>query len=308
MDYRLVATKEEKSLFIESWKESFGRDYGPEVYSWMFNDRNIMYAIFDKDKIAAGYCLLKNKVVINNNLEDGALCNNVFVHPDYRGLSLFVKLGRYALNQAGEAGIKIVIGIPNKNAVPGHRRVGWTFLNEINFLEKDIVGSLEKPSHDNIKIIDRDNFHIYGERLEEFSKKIASKRTFSVVKDKEYFRWRYVERPKVDYRIRFFVEEDVIQGYIVYKVYRALNRIHIVDVEAANEDVLYALIELADSFDESLEIVNVWNSSIYNDYFLKAGFKLSSESNNLIAIKPQVKQEVLLGDKVNIVLGDNEVV
>lgn len=308
MIYKLITQKEEKKLFIDAWKGAFAREYDSQIYSWMFNDRNNMYAIFDEDKIAAGYCLLENKAVYNNNIVKGALCNNVFVHPDYRGQSLFVKLGRYALKEAGNSGTEIVIGIPNKNAVPGHKRVGWTFLNEINFLEKNIEKASSNVSSDNIRIVNRENYHVYEDQLEEFSMNISKNRTFSVIKDKEYFRWRYVERPKVDYRIRFYLEENKVLGYIVYKVYKALNKLHIVDVEAENEEVFNALVKLADSLDESLELVNVWKSSIYKDYFLKLGFKLSTESNNLIAIMPNVDEEVILGEKINIVLGDNEVV
>ncbi|MBC2581441.1 GNAT family N-acetyltransferase [Clostridium sp. DJ247] len=312
MEFKLITSEFEKGLFVneweDAWEDAFDRKLDSQFSSWIFNSRNNMYAIFEEDKIVAGYCLLNNKVVYNGNIVDGALCNNVFVRPSYQGLNLFVKLGRYALQKAAEQGIKIAIGMPNKNAVPGHRRVGWTFLNQVYFLEKSIVPcSSETILTDNIKVLNRDNYHMYEDQLEMFSMNISSQRTFSVLKDKNYFKWRYVERPSVNYKIFTFIENDTVLGYVVYKFYEVSNRLHIVDIEAANEEVFYALLKLTDSFKESFNLVNAWSSSIYHNYFLKAGFSLSTEYNNLIAIRPQVKEPVLLGDKVNIVLGDNEV-
>lgn len=307
MEFKLISNEEEKSLFVDAWKDAFGREYHSKLYSWMFNDRNSMYAIFDGNKIAAGYCLLNNKAVYNGNIVKGALCNNVFVCHGYRGLNLFVKLGRYALQKAGEQGIEIVIGIPNENAVPGHKRVGWTFLNKINFLEKKLVETNKTIHKDNMKTLDNKNYHMYQDELEKLSMNISNNRTFSVIKDKIYFKWRYLERPLVDYKIYIYIENNTVLGYVVYKLYEDLNRVHIIDIEAVNEEVFYELIKLSDSFNGSFDLVNVWNSSIYHDYFLKSGFTMSEESNSLIAITPQIEEDVLLGNKVNIVLGDNEV-
>lgn len=307
MEYKLVTTEFEKKLFVNAWEDSFGRKFDSQDFSWIFNNRNTMYAIFDENKIVAGYCLLNNRIIYNGNIVAGALCNNVFVRPDYQGLNLFVKLGQYALQKSGERGVKIIIGIPNKNAIPGHKRVGWTFLDEIYFLEKNKVRSSLINFNNELKVLNKENYDIYRDQLEAFSIKISSQRSFSVLKDNDYFKWRYLDRPSTNYKIFIFVENDKILGYIVYKFHEPLNRLHIIDIEALNEMVFNALINITDSFEEPFNLVNVWSSSIYNEYFLKAGFNLSTESNNLIAYTPQMQVPVVLGNKVNIVLGDNEV-
>ncbi|MCK4261091.1 MAG: GNAT family N-acetyltransferase [Halanaerobiales bacterium] len=307
MEYKLITNNFEKDLFRNAWEEAFSRKWDSEVFSWLFTDRNNMYAIFDGDRMAAGYCLLNQKMVYNGNIIDGALCNNVFVTQDYRGLKLFTKLGHYSIEKAGEQGIKMIIGIPNESAVSGHKRVGWTFLNQIPFLEKRNVEFSEILSSDKIKVLNNENYEKYKEQLEKFSIEISNQRTFSVLKEKDYFKWRYLDRPLVDYKTFIYMENDTVLGYIVYKFYDALNRLHIIDVEAANKEIFNSLINLTESFQKSFSLVNVWGSSIYNDYFLKAGFEVSTEVNNLIAIEPLKSEPVEFGDKTNIVLGDNEV-
>ncbi|MBX4266844.1 GNAT family N-acetyltransferase [Clostridium estertheticum] len=307
MEYKLITSEFEKVLFVNAWEDAFSRKFNSQDCSWIFSDRNNMYAIFDEDKIVAGYCLLDTKIVYNEKVVCGALCNNVFVRPDYQGLRLFVKISKFSLQKAEEQGVKIIIGIPNKNAVPGHKRVGWTFFNEINFLEKSYIRSSETIANDNIKVLNRENYGIYEDQLELFSLDIASKRTFSVLKEKGYFKWRYLEHLSTNYKMFIYIENNKVSGYIVYKFHEPLKRLHILDVEAANEEIFNELMNVINTFEEPFNLVNVWESSIYNNYFFKAGFSLSAESNNLIAYVPQSQETVLLGDQVNIVLGDNEV-
>ena len=305
--YTKLTQEFEKALFVDAWEAAFSRKYDQAMYDWLYTNRNNMYAVYDGDKIIAGYCLLNQKMIFNGEMIDGALCNNVFVRPDYQGLQLFTKLGQYSIEKAGEQGKKLLIGIPNKNAVPGHRKVGWTFQNEINFLEKNTTSSSAPKSDDKVVVVDTENFAIYQDRLEKFSIEISSPRTFSVIKEKDYFKWRYLERPLVNYKIFMYVENDNILGYIVYKLYEPGKRLHIIDVEATNEEVFLALLNASEGIEGSFNLVNTWDSSIYKEYFLHAGFAPSEEFNSLIAIKPLNSDPILLGDKVNIVLSDNEV-
>ncbi len=308
VEYKVITNDLEKSLFVDAWAAAFGYRLDDEVYSWLFhNGLNNMYGIFDKDKVVAGYCLLDQKVVYNGEVVDGALCNNVFVTPDYQGMQLFTKLGHFSLQQAGEQGIKVAIGIPNKNAVAGHKKVGWTFQNEINFLEKNRGEKANTTQNSNMVAITIENYNEYQDRLEQFSLDISRQRSFSVVKDKVFFKWRYLQRPSVDYKIFFLVENEVFKGYVVYKYYDGMKRLHIVDIEAADEEAFNELLNLAEGFEEPFTLVNVWGSSAYYDNFIKADFTISTETNHLIAIKPGVDEPIQLGDKVNIVLGDNEV-
>ncbi len=308
MDYRLITKEWEKEQFIIAWEAAFNQRLHRDMAAWLFHhNENSMYGVFDGDKVVAGYCLLNQWMVLNGRVVKGALCNNVFVHPEYQGLKLFTTLGSFSLGQAASQGIEMAIGIPNKNAVPGHKRVGWTFLDEIHFLEKKREKGQETGIPVEIQPLNKINYPQYKVKLEQLSYRLAQQRTFSVIKDRVFFQWRYLEKPLVHYKILMYLQDDEPLGYGVYKYYEPTNRLHIVDMEAANEAVFKGLIQCCDGFEESFERVNVWDSSIYRRSFLDAGFVKSTETNHLIAIQPYSRQMVTLGEEINIVLGDNEV-
>lgn len=308
MEYRKLCTIDERECFIQSWEAAFSRKLDVSVYNWIFNKKNDLYAIIDGEIIVAGYCLLRNEAYYFGDVVNAALCNNVFVLPGYQGKNVFVNLGKYALKQAEELQIKIVIGIPNLNALPGHKRVGWTVLNNINFLEK-IPGKCDfaKTVDSHIIEINTKNYYIYSEKIDQFSKKVIQGRTFSFIKSSNYFKWRYLERPESSYRIFVFLSNNNILGYIIFKYYKQNNRLHIIDLEAMNKEVLHNLLSIADCFTEKYSLINIWGSSIYAKEITEAGFSVSDEYSNLIAIYPYKNERVSLGSSFNIVLGDNDV-
>lgn len=306
MEFRKITDEHEKSSFITAWERAFSRQDHPLVYAWEFGSNNDLYAVFENEDVVAGYCLLNYQAVFNQEIVDAALCNSVFVRPDYQGKNLFVRLGRYALTRAEEKGTKIVIGIPNKNAVPGHKRVGWSFLGQINFLEKEGKSGTPGKIHPGIVLLNSSNIDIFIDKIYQCSIKVSRERNFSILKDKFYFKWRYIDHPLSSYKIFAFVDKEVL-GYVVFKYYKALERLHIIDIEAVNEEVFMELHKVSESLHEKFTLVNIWESTIYKNYFLESGFRRSEESNQIIAIYPYRKEPVSLGTQVNIVLGDNDV-
>lgn len=308
MDFRYLTTEYEKCEFITAWEKSFNRGFMRCDYSWIFDSRNHIYAIYDGNILVAGYCLIDFQCFYNNEIIKGALCNNVFVIREYQGLNLFIKLGQYVMKIAAEQGIKIAIAMPNQNAIFGHQRVGWTLYDKNHFLEKKMISQdYHYEENKNVQYISTEKFKKFIDVFNRFSKEIVIGRTFSVIKDAEYFHWRYFQRPSVDYKVYFYLNNDQIMGYVVYKIYQPLNCLHILDIEAKNENVFKHLLNNSQLFMDSCNLINVLGTTIYSNYFFKAGFLESTDSSNLIAYEPLNKNAVLLGDKVNIVFGDNEV-
>jgi len=307
--YRQIADEVERTNFIKAWETAFSRTLSPEMYLWIFNNgMNSLYAAFNEEKVVAGYCLLKYNALLNQKIFNAVLCNNVFVLHGYHDRDLFVKLGRFALKKAEKQGIKLAISIPNRYAIMGHMRTGWTLLPRINFLERKRQDSgVEKRTDARIVSLTSDNCSLFLNKIEEFSIEISKARSFSVIKDSLYFEWRYVSRPDVEYKIFVFMNKEDIAGYVVFKYYEVLNRLHIIDIEVIDEYVFNALLGIADSFPEPYSLVNIWETSIYKNYLMSSGFSVSQEFSHLLAIYPDKKDKVSLGDKVNFVIGDNDI-
>lgn len=309
MEFRRLTEDWEKLEFMNGWELAFNRPFEKRDYEWIFDSRNLVYGAFDQEVLSAGYCILQSQAVFHGQLVKCGLCNNVFVTPEYQGFHLFTKLGRHVLLKAGEQELKILIGLPNENSLPGHRRVGWTTFPKNYYLEKKMEedAAFGKTEDERITSITPFNFPFWEEAFSEFVLKIAAGRSFSIVKEVNYFSWRYLKRPSGDYKIFFFHEEGRVSGYVVYKYYQPSCRIHILDVEAENEAVFLELLKAAGTIKEPVSLINVLSSTIYAEYFRRAGFSKSTEYSNLIAYTPLTKGPVSLGETCNLVIGDNEV-
>ncbi|MDW2798068.1 GNAT family N-acetyltransferase [Clostridium boliviensis] len=308
MEFRLLTVDSEKLEFVRGWEHAFNRSFDMQDYEWIFDSRNLVYGAFDQTVLCAGYCILQSRAVFHGQLVKSGLCNNVFVTPEYQGCHLFTKLGRHVLLKAGERGIKILVGLPNENSLPGHRRVGWTTFPKNYYLEKKVEDVEFDPLEDErIMSITPLNFPLWKEAFSEFVLRIPAGRSFSIIKEVNYFSWRYLKRASGNYKIFIYQEEGTVRGYVVYKYYQPSKRIHILDVEAENEAVFLELLKAAGTIKEPVSLINVLSSTFYADYFKRAGFSKSTEYSNLIAYTPLTKAPVSLGDTCNLVIGDNEV-
>lgn len=309
MEFRLLTQDSEKRWFVNGWEHAFNRSFEMRDYEWIFDSRNLVFGAFDQEVLCAGYCILQSQAVFHGELVKSGLCNNVFVTPEYQGCHLFTKLGRYVLLKAGDMGIQILVGLPNENSLPGHVRVGWTKFSKNYYLEKRIEEGMffEPLGDERISPITPLNFPLWKEAFLEFVIKISAGRSFSILKEVNYFSWRYLKRPSGDYKIFIYQEEGRVRGYVVYKYYQPFKRIHILDVEAENETIFLELLKAAGTIKEPVTLINVLSSTIYSDYFDRAGFSKSTEYSNLIAYTPLSKAPVSLGETCNLVIGDNEV-
>jgi hypothetical protein len=308
MEIKILGTDSERRSFVFAWENAFKRKLDSAVYPWIFNSNNDLYAIIIGGEVAAGYCLMRYKAVLHGKIVDAALCNNVFVLSKYRGQNLFMEIGVYALSEAEKKGIKIVLGIPNKSALPGHKKIGWTELNPIPFLEKvPIKTNLNFKLTDNIKSINCQNLLSWIDKIEDFSYEISGNRSFSIIKTKDYFKWRYFDRPGVNYSKFLYEHNGNVKGYLIIKYYEPSRRVHIIDIEAQDSEIYEHMIRVAETYFQDYSLLNVWGSSAYKSEFMRNGFVLGDEQNFLIVIDPYRKETVSLGDNVNIVLGDNDV-
>lgn len=297
-------------MFISAWEAAFQRTFEQKQYEYYFECGNILYSIFDGDVIAAGYCLFPISIYFDGFTRKGALCNNVFVRPEYEGKNLFVRLGRYALEDAGQKKIELVIGMPNDKSLAGHKRVGWTFQDDIGFLyisrehlEMNAIANVTCE----IEVLSKDGVFLMLGEIEALSRAQSIGRTFSVIKTREYFDWRYLQRSHTKYYYAIARINDELVGYCVFKYFSPKKTLHIIDLEAKDDTVVIELIRSASEIELDISNVNIWSTTSFANKLIECGFRMTDEKDKLIAIIPGKKQKVYLGNGVNIVLGDTEV-
>lgn len=306
-EYREISSASDLDAFKSAWEHAFSRQLHPALFNWLFKQRNRLFIVASDGGVAAGYGLLPGKACLHGKPIQMALCNNVFVTPEYQTKNLFVRLGRFALQEAGRTGAELALGVPNRNAIPGHKRVGWTFLEPTHFLEIRRE-SLPSPEHAReVRLLTREQCGHILPQIEQLSLRNSLARSFSVLKDAEHFRWRYLERPLVDYRFLAGYAGGQLTGYAVVKYYPERNYMHLIDLECIDDDWCADLVAATRRFAEPFHALDCWDATQYRQTLIALGFQRSPQTNELIAIYPYRREAVDLGPKVNLVLGDNDV-
>lgn len=305
-DFELIKVSSNRlEDFICAWEEAFSRKLEQELYRWLFNGRNIIYAALVDGELAAGYCLYPLEAIVAGEQKTVLLCNNVFVSPRYQGRHLFVKLGRKALQDAGEnAQGDIALGIPNALALPGHRRVGWGVQSPIKFLEKSVTGRHSEIEGNWLKGCLGDTLRL---KFEACSRRASRNRQFSILKTSDFIRWRFEGKPGVQYWFGYVSVGDEISAYCVCKFYEPKKTLHFVDIDGWDDESIARLILQAEKLPEKFQRLNVWGTTAQHEIFRRVGYELSADQDNFILIDPKDMKAVYLEGELNLTLADNDV-
>lgn len=251
----------------------FGRKFKIDILEWFAScptGGNIWYGAFCGDVPVAMYGLLPMKLNVNNQVYDGALCNNVGVTLEFQGKGIFQSLGEYALK---DSNFPVVIGIPNSKAVKGHKRIGWKSHGVLELLS-GVVNERK------IDFAELDDF-IFCPNNDEYQ--------FSVVKNLDWLKWRY-SKPGIDYKQSLFVDYQ----YVIWKNYQNKKQV----LETNNFKLA---IELGGT-------VDLWafKDSNQSKYLKNHGFSSILE-NEFIVYQNKNVDLTFNTDRCQFQLGDNDV-
>lgn len=302
----LLVDNKSKDAFITAWIDAFKREFSKDFFSWIFNEKNIIYAYIIDNEIAAGYCLLPFKAMIENKETTALLCNNVFVSPKHQGKQLFVKLSKLALDDVYKRlGYEFAYGIPNPQALPGHKRVGWKIKDEIDFLVKkrEFGNSSTKEVWFGEDLSDNQI-----KDIENCSRESSLDKSFSIIKTKDFIEWRYLSKPGTQYSFCLIYEHSKLKAYSVFKVFREDGVLDIVDFDAADSDSAIKLINTINQSPLNFKHIQIWGSNKYRDCFIESGFNVADKKSSLIFINPSDKKDSYWQNRaMNLVLADNDV-
>jgi hypothetical protein len=309
INYRLAELPREEKKILELMKVCFGRDFRKDWFQW-FNyncpyGKNRVYVGEDieKNTLVAAYGLLPYKIVINKKVMNGSLCTNVMTHPEYRGKGIFTQIGRYALLQETMFVSYFSVGVPNKNALPGHLKVGWIIHSDLIFFKK----------FDNKKI------DFKGEQVFEFTEEhgrlastLLANMNFAIAKDSDFLNWRYFKRPDNEYITYEIRKEKKLRGFIILKYFteKEYKKLHILDIYAIDKHTFSDLLKIPINLASDCDELNCWQikNSPYVKLFLELDFHASNEKNALILFKNKGKEEFKISNSSWwFMLGDNDV-
>jgi hypothetical protein len=227
--------------------------------------------------------------------------------PDgYLNKSIFGRLVTETVDRAAAAGISIIYGTPNANSMPGYIKrlnfVEYTRYTNRNFFRPTPEGlahkfSLFKPLAFVLKPLDRLLSKIIaatsncGVTLEEISHQntelddlwtsSVNQNGFSVLKDHQWFRYRFTENPLAKYSIQTVRHHGAFVGVIVTRVFKTMSGRsfgYIADwlIKDQNPDILRAAISqiVAQNNTQNIDGTIAWleNGSVLARRFKTIGF------------------------------------
>ena len=176
-------------------------------FYWKFRDNpfgETILACAEEDGIIAGCVAFgMQDFICDQNVVNGAMSFETFVHPEYQGKGLFKKLIHNAESEAKSRGLKLLLNFPNSNSLPGFLKLGWTMINNseywikprinYNFLRyfKDLKNGF-KPNTSNLNQLNKKFLRNY-KQSNEFG--------FFLEINSEYLKWRFFTYPNAEYII-----------------------------------------------------------------------------------------------------------
>lgn len=275
--------------------------YTTERWSWEYknNPYGFLAAVAEQNGRIVGHMgLFLMNLKVGDNIIRGSQACDLGVHPDFRGQGIFLAIGKALMKRAGENGILLTYGFPNRPAYFGHLKYGWFDAARIPVLINcfntyNVVVEKLYSRHKKLMILDpfvkkssrfidyhfrseraserkprsELNFGIHeissvDERMDEFWNRVSKDYGMIVVRDQRYLKWRFFDRPDFRYKVLVAEKNDDIEGYMVLSAEKSTyGKVgHIDDALASSEDAARNLIQSAFDFftKKEVDLVECW--------------------------------------------------
>ncbi|MBN2465952.1 GNAT family N-acetyltransferase, partial [candidate division WOR-3 bacterium] len=219
------------------FREAFGRRMERREWEWRFlrkpAGRGLVELAWDGTTLAGHYAVSPVRMRVRGNDVTAALSGTTMTHARYRGVGLLPLLARRTYARARQAGQVLAMGFPNKNSHRGLvRDLRWRDVYEVPRFSLHL-GDRRWETEDGgvAQVLELERFDRRFDRLWDEVKDVHP---ISVVRDRRYLQWRFVENPESEYRIFAYEDGRRIRGYAVAKRYG--KEMHIVDILCLNAD------------------------------------------------------------------------
>jgi hypothetical protein len=256
VEIRLVKHSEEIEQLVELFRISFGREISTKLWEWKYlanpfgsSFPEVVIAA-DKGRIIGARPFLLMELWIQDNKTIVGEHSDTMVHPDYRNLGLFNRMGQFAKEYLKINNIPLSYGFPGPMSRAGFSKQGYRKVvpTEILFRPLDVrkiiavrfphqkvlhpIGSL----YDNLagkKITasepDTGDFQIevlgkYSSSLENLDS-LRNNRVIEFVRSEKSLLWRFDQHPENRYRYILAKRNGVLCGYAVISVQKQANNL-----------------------------------------------------------------------------------
>jgi GNAT superfamily N-acetyltransferase len=297
------------SKSLEHWRWQFEANPYGRVFSGL--------AWSDKGRLVGQCAVMPVDLNLMGRRIKAGQALDTMVHPDFRNRGIFERTAQYCIEQLQEAGHVLVYGFPNRQAYPGWmRKLGWQrvaysthyqmrlsiysavrrtpWLSWLAKLTDVFYRGLVAAETAWRRYLLRRNLGVLTcivtgrvpAAYEELWQSLRAYEVLSIWKDVEYFRWRYDQKPKGDYRYYFLEREGRIEALCVATLTDGMFRIaELIARDQSVQFARYLITELAlrglRHHAHVMEFFGI-SSGFFDEVF--AGFKRTTDTNNVFCL------------------------
>ncbi len=341
IDYRKFDSKIELDVQRELFKECFPECIDSPViskdhYNWKFHSKkgelkSAEFTANTEEGILGYYSAIPYQYRFSGKVLNAAMVCDVMTGIKARGKGIFTKLGVYSTNEFAKQGFDFTTGYPiRKEVIPGHIKAGWEinfelplygrFIKFNSFLKNKnlkilaplanvilditigLLNFLLLPKNSKLKLetFNSDSIEAIN-GLSEFYLEWGKEIEISLIKDKDFLKWR-LGAPDKSYYISTLKDENKIIGVLIARevLKEGVPCMGILDIALLKTHYKYAnfltneIIKVAKKRDIELLLIMISKNwlkkyKLKNNIFMKTPFKfyfiikqLSTAINNKI--------------------------
>ncbi len=218
---------------------SFGKATSANAFKWKYFDnpsgKPLCLGAKDKENLIGAFTLVPEDFYVFGDKSKVYKCNDLMVHPEYRGQGLGSKLVRSVSEHLKQSGSLFIYTFCAKYVSPFFFNNKWQKLYDVEYFFKH-------KAHLKAKFVFKKFEKLFNNRtlrriksISELCKNYEFKidnTKIHIIKDEKYFNWR-LKDPRFKYDIIGYYKRNSLEGYIIYNSGINNNKF-IIDLEAQN--------------------------------------------------------------------------
>lgn len=225
-------------------EKSFAMKISPEAFKWKYFSRigdkeEIIYTALDNEKIASCYFNISFPVIKKQQLFNARICAAIATLPEYRRQGLISKLAKQVYKEVENNNYEFTVGFSNQSGIKvdqNSRNYGYSIVGQFKQYQ---IPAKPRISKNNLTC----RIWQVDDKLD-FTK--FKRDEFNLSSLEAYFKWRYLDNPKQNFRIYVIEYHKKIIGYFV---------LHLSKTVASLYDLAYSKASFTDIIELIRELV-----------------------------------------------------
>jgi len=232
---------------VELFEKVFGRSLSAEIWRWKLKARastleNVWLAVDDRDRPIFQYAGIPCRFLLDGIVRPLMLSVDTMTDPAFQRRGLLGSVGRQVYDGWAREGVSMVLGLPNERWGTRAEALGWRTLFPLRWrylpLRPEALlarrlglswlgkASLLGTAWEGWRNLRRRNppgvstrrLFVADSELDALWDDLRKETRFTMVRDRDWVQWRYLDHPELDYRVLMAETDGSPSAYAAYRI------------------------------------------------------------------------------------------